>query len=138
MSGLSIRPEYYQSNTVNKRDLNSQNLISIYNKLNNIDEFKALNMAKMTLNLKTLDPRTFIKSLYLLVASNYNYETFIEYHNNDYSEFELEKQLSNYLETNEIKTSFIKLLPKETLDKIDNEEISSKENNSKKCLKRII
>lgn len=137
-SGLSIRPEYYQSNTVNKRDLNSQNLISIYNKLNNIDEFKALNMAKMTLNLKILDPRTFIKSLYLLVASNYNYETFIGYYNNDYSESELEKQLSNYLETNEIKTSFIKLLPKETLDKISNEEISSKENNSKKYLKRTI
>lgn len=139
MSGLSTRPEYYKNSNVDKRDFNNRNLISIYNKLNIIDEEKSYNMAKMTLNLISLDPRTFIKSLYLLVASNYNHEIFLEYLDIDnHNESNIDKQLENYLETMTIKEAFISSLPKEILERISNEEIALKGNAIKKTIKKII
>lgn len=81
-SGLNPRPEYYSKRGTNLSDLNSKHIISIYKKLNKLDEKKALNMLKLVFNMPTLGTNEFLKSLYALAYNNYIFNESIICDNN--------------------------------------------------------
>ena len=81
-SGLNPRPEYYSKIGTNLSDLNSKHIISIYKKLNKLDEKKALNMLKLVFNMPTLGATEFLKSLYALAYNKYQFDESIIYDKN--------------------------------------------------------
>lgn len=58
-SGLSDRPEFYSGRGAMWCDLNSDMLSLIYNKLYRLDPNKGFNMAKMTIEMETLEGQNF-------------------------------------------------------------------------------
>lgn len=81
-SGLNPRPEYYSGRGTNLGDLNSNHILSIYKKLKNLDEQKALNMLKLTFNMPTLGATEFLQSLYNLACNKYKFDESIISDNN--------------------------------------------------------
>ena len=131
-SGLSARPEYYARRGARLADLNGKMLYSIYNKLVRLDEYKGLNMAIMTLSMKSMSATEFLENLYLLVENNYNLDD-LQFGNNNYSlcssRYNERKEVATCIyttslnnikidDTEKIKEQFRNLLSEDTLNYI--------------------
>jgi len=131
-SGLNDRAEYYSGRGALMCDFNGEHLISIYNKLAKLDSHKALNMAKMALNMPTLGATEFLESLYNLAQNDYKLdETTISTNNVSLGSTRDEERTSisiasiaSFLcgsrrdETFAIKSQFLNLLPQEIVERI--------------------
>lgn len=129
-SGVCSSPEYYSGRGAKSCDLNGKNLIEIYKKLAKLDIEKAMAMAKMTMNMKTLGATEFLRSLYNLASDDYKLEDNEVIENNVYLGSGTLKQMCvvgvasiassmhRYDETPSIKSEFFHLLPPEVRDEL--------------------
>lgn len=93
-SGLCNSPEFYSGRGACISDLSGSQLVAIFNKLEKLDDKKALAMLKMTMKAPTLGATEFIHSLFRLAMNEYNLdESVISTNNFDLGQNTYSKQI---------------------------------------------